>query len=82
MKLISSSRILRAIIDGAANDDCPDLLAIAHKDGIPADVLDAVAPARTSRQGVGWLRCDRKLIGHTSIALQCGLRATATPLSG
>ena len=72
---------LPAILDAAAADGCPDLAAIAHRDGIPADILDAIAAGRPIPPGVDWLRQDQRLIGHTLLCLQAGLWAAATPLN-
>ncbi len=72
---------LAATYQAAIADGCPDLVATAHKDGIPTDVLDAIANGTSIPQNADWLRKDQKLIGHTLLALQCGLWAAATPLN-
>ncbi len=72
---------LPAILAAAVADGCPDLASIAHADGIPADILDAIADGEDIPPDIDWLRQDQKLIGHTLIALQAGLWAVTTPLS-
>ena len=72
---------LRAIMDAAVADGCPDLAAIAHNDRIPADILDAIAVGNNISHDAAWLQQDQRLIGHTLIALQAGLWAAATPLN-
>lgn len=71
---------LPAILDAAAADGCPNLAAIANHDGIPADILDAIAAGRAIPSSVDWLRQDQRLIGHTLLCLQAGLWAAAAPL--
>ena len=58
----------------------PDLLATALDDGIPAGVLSAIEDGVPMVSDASWLRCEQMLIGHTLIALQCGLWAAVTPL--
>lgn len=70
-----------AILAAAIADGCPDLASIARADGIPADILDAIADGEDIPPDIDWLRQDQKLIGHTLIALQAGLWAVATPLN-
>ena len=72
---------LPAILAAAIADGCPDLAGIAHADGIPADILDAIAHGENIPPDIDWLRQDQKLIGHTLIALQASLWAAATPLN-
>ncbi len=72
---------LSALLDVARADGCPDLAAIAHADGIPADVLDTIAAGDAPPGDVSWLLCDHRLIGHTLLAMQVGLWAAATPLN-
>ena len=40
---------LASILDAAVADGCPDLLGIARADGIPSDILDAIAAGAASR---------------------------------
>ncbi|MCE2499820.1 MAG: ADP-ribosylglycohydrolase family protein [Dehalococcoidia bacterium] len=72
---------LAALFAAARADGCPDLAAIAHADGIPADVLDTIAAGDAPPGDISWLFCDHRLIGHTLLALQVGLWAAATPLN-
>ena len=72
---------LSALLDAARADGCPDLAAIAHADGIPADVLDAIAAGDAPPSDISWLLRDHRLIGHTLLAMQVGLWAAMTPLS-
>ena len=71
---------LHALMAAVSADDAPDLLATALADGIPPGVLSAIADGMPVASDASWLRCDQMLIGHTLIALQCGLWAAATPL--
>ena len=64
----------------SARDGCPDLAEIARADGIPTDVLDAVAGGQRPPEDISWLLCDHGLIGHTLLAMQVGLWAAVTPL--
>jgi len=70
-----------ALLAAALIDGCPDLGEIAHRDGIPADALDAIASGATPPPDVAWLFRDHSLIGHTLLALQFGLWAATTPLN-
>ena len=70
---------LPAVLAAAAADGCPDLAAIAHRDGIPADILDAIASEDAIPPDTDWLRQDQRLIGHTLLCLQAGLWAAAAP---
>ena len=72
---------LSALLDVARADGCPDLAAIAHADGIPSDVLDAIVAGRPMPGDISWLLRDHRLIGHTLLAMQVGLWAVSTPLS-
>ena len=72
---------LPALLDAAAADGCPNLAAVAHRDGIPADILDAIAAGQPIPANADWLRQDQRLIGHTLLCLQAGLWAAATPLN-
>ena len=71
---------LSALLAAARADGCPDLRATANGDGIPADVLDALATGHQPPPGIDWLTRDHRLIGHTLLAAQFGLWAAATPL--
>ena len=72
---------LTALLDAARADGCPDLAAVAHRDGIPAAILDAIAAGDNIPANADWLRQDQRLIGHTLLCLQAGLWAAATPLN-
>ena len=64
----------------AAVDGAPDMLATALEDGIPAGVLSAIEDGAQVVPDASWLRRQQMLIGHTLLALQCGLWAAVTPL--
>ena len=72
---------LPAILSSSLADGCPDLVAVAHSDGIPSDVLDPVSAGETPPPDISWLLRDHRLIGHTLLALQVGLWAVATPMN-
>ena len=72
---------LASILDAATADGCPDLLGIARADGIPADILDAIAAGRRIPPSIDWMKVDQRLIGHTLLAMQAGLWAAVTPLN-
>ena len=72
---------LPAIMEAARRDGCPDLAAIAHRDGIPSAPLDAMVSGDAPPGDVEWLMRDHRLIGHTLLAMQFGLWAAATPLT-
>ena len=71
---------LRSLMSAAAADGAPDLLAAALDDGIPAGVLSAIEDGVPMVSDASWLRRQQMLIGHTLLALQCGLWAAVTPL--
>ncbi len=71
---------LRALMSAAAADGALDMLATALDDGIPAGVLSAIEDGAQVVPDCSWLRRQQMLIGHTLIALQCGLWAAVTPL--
>ena len=71
---------LRALMSAAAADGAPDMLATALDDGIPAGVLSAIEDGVPVVSDASWLRRQQMLIGHTLLALQCGLWAAVTPL--
>ena len=71
---------LGALMHAATADGAPDMLATALADGIPAGVLSAVKDGVPVVSDASWLRRVQMLIGHTLIALQCGLWASVTPL--
>ena len=71
---------LRSLMYAAAVDGAPDMLATALEDGIPAGVLSAIEDGAQVVPDASWLRRQQMLIGHTLLALQCGLWAAVTPL--
>ena len=71
---------LRALISAAVDDWAPDMLAISLDDGIPVEILSAIGEGVPVVPDASWLRQDQGLIGHTLLALQCGLWAAETPL--
>ena len=71
---------LGQLLVDCARDGCPDLAEIARADGIPTDVLDALARGEKMPGDISWLLCDHGLIGHTLLAAQVGLWAAETPL--
>ena len=72
---------LPAMFAAAHDDGCPDLAAIARADGIPSDVLDAIASRRAMPGDTAWLLREHRFIGHTLLAAQIGLWAAVTPLN-
>ena len=70
---------LRSLMSAAA-DGAPDMLTTALDDGIPAGVLSAIEDGVPVVSDASWLRRQQMLIGHTLLALQCGLWAAVTPL--
>ena len=71
---------LRSLMSAAAADGAPDMLATALDDGIPAGVLSAIEDGAQVVPDCSWLRRHQMLIGHTLLAVQCGLWAAVTPL--
>ena len=71
---------LRSLMYAAAVDGAPDMLATALDDGIPAGVLSAIEDGAQVVPDASWLRRQQMLIGHTLLAVQCGLWAAVTPL--
>ena len=69
------------LLNALEADTSQDLLARARSDGIPTEVFDALHDSRPPPADAGWLRQDQRLIGHTLLALQCGLWAAETPLN-
>ena len=80
MLLRGATPDLRALTSAAVADGAPDLLAAALDDGIPAGILSAVEEGTPVASDASWLRREQVLIGHTLLALQCGLWAAETPL--
>lgn len=67
------------LLDAIEADTGHDLLAKARTD-IPTDVFVALRNGRPLPESTHWLHGDQGLIGHTLLALQCGLWAAETPL--
>ena len=71
---------LSALMAAASEDECPDMLGAALRDGIPSEILASIVGDEPVIGDCSWLRRDQRLIGHTLIALQAGLWAAVTPL--
>ena len=71
---------LPTLMSAAAADGAPDMLAVALDDGIPAGVLSAIEDGVPMVSDALWLRRQQMLIGHTLLAVQCGLWGAVTPL--
>ena len=71
---------LRVLMSAAVADGAPNMLAAAVGDGIPTGIFSAVEEGTSVVTDSSWLRRDQVLIGHTLLALQCGLWAAETPL--
>ena len=65
------------LLNAIEADTGHDLLA---RTDIPTDIFDALSNGRTLPDSTDWLHGDQGLIGHTLLALQCGLWAAETPL--
>ena len=72
---------LRSLMSAAAAHGAPDMLATALDDGIPAGVLSSIEEGSQVVPDASWLRRQQMLIGHTLLAVQCGLWAAVTPLA-
>ncbi len=72
---------MSALLNAAQDDGCPDLLAIAQRDRIPAAPLEAIASCQAPPVDNAWLLRDHGMIGHTLLAMQFGLWAAATPMT-
>ena len=66
---------MSGLMAAAAADGAPDMLAIASRDGIPIEPLEAIASGRPMPSSASWLRQDQRYIGHTLLAMQAGLWA-------
>ena len=71
---------LGSLMSAAAADGAPDMLAAALDDGIPAGILSAIEDGTQVVPDCSWLRRQQMLIGHTLLAVQCGLWAAVSPL--
>ena len=71
---------LPALISAAVDDGAPDMLVISLNDGIPVEILSAIREGTPDVPDASWLRQDQGKIGHTLLAMQCGLWAAVTPL--
>lgn len=67
------------LLDAIEADTGHNLLAKARTD-IPTDVFEALRNGQALPDSTHWLHGDQGLIGHTLLALQCGLWAAETPL--
>ena len=61
-------------------DGAPDLLSVAERDNISTQVLASIADGTPLTSDAFWLRQEQRHIGHTVLALQCGLWAAVTEL--
>ena len=71
---------LSALMASASADGAPNMLEAATGDGIPTEVLEAVASKTPVQSDASWLKQDQRLIGHTLICVQAGLWAAVTKL--
>ena len=71
---------LSTLVAAASADGSPDMLEAATGDGIPTEVLEAIAAKTPVQSDASWLKQDQRLIGHTLICLQAGLWAAVTRL--
>ena len=65
------------LLNAIEADTGHDLLATTD---IPTDVFNALRNGRPMPDSTDWLHGNQGLIGHTLLALQCGLWAAETPL--
>ena len=71
---------LSALLAASSADGAPAMLKAATGDGIPTEVLEAIAATTPVQSDPSWLKQDQCLIGHTLICLQAGLWAAVTRL--
>ena len=71
---------LPALMAAGSADDAPDMLAVAERDDISTQVLANIAKGTPLTSDAFWLRQEQRHIGHTVLALQCGLWAAVTEL--
>ena len=78
--LRSVSPDLPALMAAGSADGAPDLLSVAERDNISTSVLASIADGTPLTSDAFWLRQEQRHIGHTVLALQCGLWAAVTEL--
>ena len=71
---------LSALMAAGSADGAPDMLAVAERDDISTSVLASIADGTPLTSDAFWLRQEQRHIGHTVLALQCGLWAAVTEL--
>ena len=71
---------LSALMAAGSADGAPDMLVIAERDDISTQVLASIAEGTPLTSDASWLRQEQRHIGHTVLALQCGLWAAVTEL--
>ncbi len=71
---------LASLMSAAEAEGAPDMNALALRDGIPNEILSAIASGDSPPESADWLRQNQHLIGHTLLATQAGLWAAVTPL--
>ncbi len=71
---------LPALMAAGSADGAPDLLFVAERDNISTQVLASIADGTPLTSDAFWLRQEQRHIGHTVLALQCGLWAAVTEL--
>ena len=71
---------LSALMRAASSDGAPDMLSVAEQDDISTSVLASIADGTPLTPDAFWLRQEQRHIGHTVLALQCGLWAAVTEL--
>ena len=71
---------LSALMAAGSSDGAADMLAVAERDNISTQVLASIADGTPLTSHAFWLRQEQRHIGHTVLALQCGLWAAVTEL--
>ena len=71
---------LPALMAAASADGAPEMLSVAERDDISTSVLASIAEGTPLTSDALWLRQEQRHIGHTVLALQCGLWAAVTEL--
>lgn len=68
------------LMAAASSDRAPDMLSVAERDDISTQVLASIVDGTPLTSDAFWLRQEQRHIGHTVLALQCGLWAAVTEL--
>ena len=71
---------LPVLMAAASSDSAPDMLSVAERDDISTQVLASIVDGTPLTSDAFWLRQEQRHIGHTVLALQCGLWAAVTEL--